>query len=303
MHQIESLSEFHRLLSVPAPLHPLVSVLRVSELHAVNTDVWIRFTTDFYTISLKSNIQSKIKYGQNYYDFDSGTMIFTAPKQIQSVETESIDALNGKTGSGYVLLFHPDFLRKHPLASAIKNYTFFSYSVNEALHLSEKEENNVIAIFQKIEEEYQHIDHHTQSIILGHLDLLLSYSNRFYQRQFITRKAVSDDLLARAETIINNYLDKERGLQSGLLTVEYLAEQLNLSPNYLSDAMRSLTGESTQQHIQKKLIEKAKEYLALTKLSVSEIAYHLGYQRTQSFNKLFKIKTKISPLAYRQSFN
>ncbi|MFC3560745.1 helix-turn-helix domain-containing protein [Pedobacter jamesrossensis] len=303
MQTINSLSEFHRLLSIPPPLHPLISVVQVSELHAISSSVWKKFTTNFYIISLKNKIQSKIKYGQNYYDFDSGTMIFTAPRQVQSVEVETTNTFNETMGTGYVLMFHPDFLAKHPLAGNIKNYSFFLYSVNEALHLSEKEENSMIAIFKKIEEEYQHIDRHTQSVILAQVDLLLTYSNRFYERQFITRKAVNDDLLVRAETIINEYYDKERGLQSGLLTVEYLAEQMNLSPNYLSDAMRSLTGQSTQQHIQEILIERAKEYLSSTTLSVSEIAYHLGYQRTQSFNKLFKNKTEMSPLAYRQSFN
>ena len=303
MRIINSLSEFHRLLSVALPIHPLVSVIQVSELHAVDSDVWKKFTTNFYTVSLKYNIQSKVKYGQNYYDFDKGTMTFTAPKQVQSVEMETIDTVNKTSGSGYVLMFHPDFLGKHPLRLSIKDYSFFSYSVNEALHLSEKEENDVIAIFKKIEEEYQHTDRHTQGVILAQLDLLLQYSNRFYERQFITRKAVNGDLLLKTESIINAYFNTESGLENGVLTVEYLARQLNLSPNYLSDALRSLTGYGAQQHIHEKLIEKAKEYLAASSLSVSEIAYNLGFERPQSFNKLFKNKTDISPLEFRQSFN
>ncbi|WP_084439527.1 helix-turn-helix domain-containing protein [Dyadobacter alkalitolerans] len=160
-----------------------------------------------------------------------------------------------------------------------------------------------IAIFKKIEEEYQHIDHHTQGVIIAQIDLLLQYSNRFYERQFITRKAVNDDLLIRTESLINAYFNAELGLKNGVLKVEYLAGQLNLSPNYLSDALRSLTGQGAQQHIQEKLIEKAKEYLASSNLSVSEIAYNLGFERPQSFNKLFKNKTDMSPLAFRQSFN
>lgn len=303
MRIINSLSEFHRLLSVALPIHPLVSVIQVSELHAIDSDVWKKFTTNFYTVSLKYNIQSKVKYGQNYYDFDKGTMTFTAPKQVQSVEMETIDTVNKTSGSGYVLMFHPDFLGKHPLRLSIKDYSFFSYSVNEALHLSEKEENDVIAIFKKIEEEYQHTDHHTQGVILAQIDLLLQYSNRFYERQFITRKAVNCDLLLKTESIINAYFNTESGLENGVLTVEYLARQLNLSPNYLSDALRSLTGYGAQQHIHEKLIEKAKEYLAASSLSVSEIAYNLGFERPQSFNKLFKNKTDISPLEFRQSFN
>lgn len=303
MKIINSLSEFHRLLSIAPPLHPLVSVVNISELHAVNSNVWKKFTTNFYTISLKKNIQSKIKYGQNYYDFDNGTMIFTSPQQVQSVEVETTNTLNETAGTGYVLMFHPDFFGKHPLASSMKAYSFFSYSVNEALHLSAKEESNVIAIFKKIEEEYQHIDHHTQNVILSQIDLLLNYSNRFYERQFITRKAVNSDLLTKTEYFINAYFNTEKGLQKGVLTVEYLAGQLHLTSNYLSDALRSLTGQSAQQHIHEKLIEKAKEYLTTTNLTVSEIAYNLGFERSQSFNKLFKNKTEMSPLEFRQSFN
>jgi AraC family transcriptional regulator, transcriptional activator of pobA len=302
MNIINSLSEFHRLLSVPAPLHPLVSVVHVSEIHAVNSDFWKKFTTNFYAISLKNNIQSKMKYGQNYYDFDRGTMVFTAPKQIQSVEVETANTFNETSGAGYVLLFHPDFLVKHPLSASIKEYSFFSYSVNEALHLSEKEEKNVIDIFKKIDEEYQHIDPHTQSVILAQIDLLLQYSNRFYKRQFITRKAVNVDLLTRTEGLISEYFNTEMGLKKGVLTVDNLANQLNLSANYLSDALRSLTGQSAQQHIHEKLIEKAKEYLTVSNLSVSEIAYNLGFERPQSFNKLFKAKTNQSPLEFRASF-
>lgn len=303
MHVINSLSEFHRLLSITPPMHPLISVVQVSELHAINSSVWKKFTTNFYTISLKNNIQSKVKYGQNYYDFDRGTMTFTAPKQVQSVEVEETNSFNETSGSGYVLMFHPDFLGRHPLAVNIKNYSFFSYSVNEALHLSEREENNVIAIFKKVEEEYQHIDHHTQGVILAHIDLLLQYSNRFYERQFITRKSVNGDLLVKTEVLIHAYFNTKSGLKNGVLTVEYLARQLNLSPNYLSDALRSLTGQGAQQHIHDKLIEKAKEYLTASNLSVSEIAYNLGFERSQSFNKLFKNKTDMSPLQFRQSFN
>ncbi len=175
--------------------------------------------------------------------------------------------------------------------------------MNEALHLSEKEENNLIALFQKIEEEYQFIDHHTQGVILAQLDLLLNYCNRFYERQFITRKTVSNDLLTKAELLIREYFDKENGLQGGILTVEYLANELNLSAGYLSDMLRSLTGQSAQQHIHHKLIEKAKEYLSTTNLSVSEIAYHLSFERSQSFHKLFRQKTQQSPLEFRKAFN
>lgn len=303
MNHINSLSEFHRVLSLPEPLHPLISVVLVPEIHLVNNEVWKRFSTDFYTISLKNNIQSKVKYGQQYYDFDKGTMTFIAPKQIQSIEINETNRYNETVGTGYVLMFHPDFLVKHILSNTIKNYGFFSYAANEALHLSEKEENSIIGIFKKIEEEYQHIDHHTQDIILSQIDLLLHYSNRFYERQFITRKSVNNDLLIRMEQLLNEYFENEQTLQNGLPTVKFLAGELNLSPNYLNDMLKSLTGQNTQQHIHGKLIEKAKEYLAMGNLSVAEIAYQLGFEYPQSFNKLFKKKTEMSPLEFRRSFN
>ncbi|TYQ00180.1 helix-turn-helix protein [Tenacibaculum adriaticum] len=301
--QINSLSDFHKLLSLPKPLHPLVSVVLVPELHLADVEIWKRFSTDFYTISLKNNIQSKVKYGQQYYDFDTGTMTFIAPKQVQTIERDETNTYNETIGTGYVLMFHFDFLKKHPLATTIKNYVFFAYTVNEALHLSEREEKDIVEIFQKIQTEYQHIDRHTQDIILSQIDLLLNYSNRFYERQFITRKAVNNDLLSKMEQLLNAYFEKEQTIDKGLPTVRYLAEQLNVSPRYLSDMLHSLTGQSTQQHIHEKLIEKAKEKLSTTNLSVSEIAYQLGFEQSQSFSRLFKSKSGMSPLKFRMRFN
>ncbi|NCD71644.1 helix-turn-helix domain-containing protein [Mucilaginibacter agri] len=301
MYVINSISEKHRLVSLPEPLHPLVSVVRVADMRFVDSAIWEQFSVNFYCISLKKNIAGKTKYGQQYYDYDKGVMTFVAPKQVMSLDASQTEIL--KPASGYALFIHPDFLYKHPLASTIKNCGFFSYKVNEALHLSEKEERNIVEIFQKIEEEYQHIDKHTQDIILSQIDLLLNYSNRFYERQFITRKAVNHDILTRTETLLNEYFENSNGLQSGLPTVDALAQQLNLSPHYLSDLLRSLTGQSAQQHIQEKLIERAKEYLSVTNFSVAEIAYQLGFEHPQSFNKLFKKKVNISPLEFRQTFN
>ena len=301
MKIINSISEKHRLVSLPEPLHPLVSVIRISDIRFTDSSIWEQFSVNFYCISLKRNIAGKTKYGQQYYDYNKGVMTFIAPKQIMSLEADQMDILN--PASGYALLIHPDFLYKHPLATTIKNYGFFSYAVNEALHLSEKEEKSIEEIFEKIDEEYQHIDRHTQDIILSQIDLLLNYSKRFYERQFITRKAVNHDVLSRMEQLLNDYFDHEETLKKGLPTVELLASQLNLSPYYLSDLLRSLTGQSAQQHIQDKLIEKAKEYLSITNLTVAEIAYQLGFEYPQSFNKLFKKKTNTSPLEFRQTFN
>jgi len=302
MQNIRSISEFHRLLSIVPPLHPLVSVVLLSEIHAVQSEVWASFSTDFYTISLKHKIQSEIKYGQQYYDFDKGTMTFTAPKQVQSVTLDSTNPLDEAIGTGYVLIFHPDFLGAHPLQATIKNYGFFSYASYEALHLSQQEEDDVREIFQKIEKEYQHIDKHTQDIILSHMDLLLNYCNRFYERQFITRKKVNNDLLIKMEAILEAYFTEEKTRQYGVPTVEYIAKELNLSASYLSDMLRLHTAQNAQRHIQDKIIDKAKEKLLTSELSVSEIAYELGFEQPQSLNRLFKKRMEISPLKYRQSF-
>lgn len=301
MQIINSISEKHRLVSLPDPLHPLVSVVRISDMRFTDSINWEHFSLNFYCISLKRNVTGKSRYGQQYYDYNKGVMTFVAPKQVLSLPGTQTDTLN--QASGYALFLDPDFLYRHPLAVKIKSYGFFSYTVNEALHLSEREEKNIIEIFEKIEEEYQHIDKHTQDIILSQIDLLLNYSNRFYERQFITRKAVNHDLLSRMEDLLNQSFEQQETLQNGLPTVETIAEKLNLTPHYLSDMLRSLTGQTALQHIQEKLIEKAKEYLSVTNLSVGEIAYQLGFEYPQSFNKLFKKKTNISPLQFRQTFN
>jgi AraC family transcriptional activator of pobA len=301
MKVINSISEKHRLLSLPDPLHPLVSVVRIADIRVIDDSIWEHFSLNFYCISFKRNISGKMQYGQQYYDYDKGAMTFVAPKQVLSLDAPPVY----ETGesAGYALFFHPDFLYHHPLAATIKNYGFFSYAVNEALHLSEKEEKNIADIFLKIDEECQHIDRHTQDVILSQIELLLNYSNRFYERQFITRKTVNHDVLTRMEQLLNDYFDLQETLKTGIPTVEHIAAQLNLSPHYFSDLLKSLTGQSAQQHIQEKLIERAKEYLTVTHLSVSEIAYQLGFQHPQSFNKLFKRKINISPLEFRKKFN
>ncbi len=301
MKIINSIAEKHRLLSLQDPLHPLVSVVRIADIRVVDDSVWKNFSLNFYCISLKRNVAGKTKYGQQYYDYDKGVMTFVAPKQVLSLDAPPVY----ETGSsaGYALFFHPDFLYKHPLATTIKNYGFFSYTVNEALHLSEKEEQDIADIFLKIDEQLQHIDKHTQDIILSQVDLMLNYSKRFYERQFITRKVVNHDVLSRMEQLLNEYFNREESFIGPPPTVESMANQLNLSPHYLSDLLRSLTGQSAQQHIQARLIDKAKEYLSVTTLSVAEIAYQLGFKYPQSFNKLFKRKTNITPTEFRQTFN
>jgi AraC-like DNA-binding protein len=254
----------------------------------------------FYKISYKPRPIGKLKYGQGHYDFNEGGLLFAAPNQVIGGR---IDDSSGAC-SLYTLLIHPDFFWNYPLAKKIKQYGFFSYSANEALHLSEKEKTTIISIFRIIEEELNsRIDDFSQDVIVSQIELLLTYANRFYKRQFITRKAVSNDLLQQLEEILDEYFTDELSLNQGVPTVQYLAEKLNITPSYLSDMLRSLTGQNAQQHIHDKLIEKAKEKLSTTSLSVGEIAYTLGFEHPQSFSKLFKTKTSLSPLEFRRSFN
>jgi AraC-like DNA-binding protein len=298
MTNIKTITQFHRLTSLPEPMHPLVSVARSEQCQYQSDGTWDQFMTQFYCIALKRDVKGKIKYGQQTYDYDKGVMSFTAPRQVQS-----LDLSNMECGAGLLLFFHPDLLLKHALAKNITQYGFFSYAVNEALHLSEAEEADIVAIINKIDQECRHIDRHTQEIIVSQIDLLLAYANRFYERQFITRKNNQSDLLSRFEAIVDAYFVNNEPEEKGLLTVQQVAAEMHLSPNYLGDMLRTLTGQNAQQHIHEKLIQHAKEKLSTTSLSISEIAYALGFEHSQSFSKLFKSKTMQSPLEFRQSFN
>jgi AraC family transcriptional activator of pobA len=296
-HKFNSISDLHRGLGLPKPMHPLVSLVDNSRIAVNKEQLPAAFLFDFYKISYKLCLKGKIKYGQHYYDFDEGGLVFTSPNQVLATadDTEYV---------GYTLLIHPDFIRNHALGKNIKNYGFFSYAVHESLHLSDKEKQVIISIFKNIEEELKaNIDEYSQDVIISQIELLLNYSNRFYKRQFITRKAASSDTLEKLEKLLHEYFGDEASLMDGLPTVQYLSAKLNVSPRYLSDMLRSLTGQNTQQYIHDKLIEKAKEMLTTTNLTVSEIAYQLGFEYPQSFSKLFKNKTNISPLEFKHSFN
>ncbi len=203
-----------------------------------------------------------------------------------------------------MLLIHPDFFWGSNLAQQIKKYEYFDYAINEVLFLSDKEEKSLLDIFQNIKQEHQsNIDKFSQDLIIAQIDLLLKYADCFYNRQFITRKISNHQILSRLEEILASYFNSKAIINPGLPSVSYVAEQLNLSPNYLSNMLNATTGQSTQQHIHDKLIDKAKEKLSITELSISEIAYQLGFEHPSSFSKLFKIKTNYSPLEFRQSFN
>jgi AraC family transcriptional activator of pobA len=292
--RVKTITQLHRLQELPAPQHPLISIVDYAEIKDMPG---VSAVFDFYSISLKRGV-NKLLYGQQEYDFDEGVLYFLGPHQVLSAEGNANAAR-----SGWILFLHPDFLWNSPLAKTIKQYEYFNYSVKEALFLSEKEETIINGIVRYIEQEYQaNLDRFSQEVIIAQLELLLTYSKRFYERQFITRKIANHRILNRLEALFENYFDDEQ-LLSKIPTVQYVADKLNISPKYLSSVLKQLTGQTTQQHIQNKLIEKAKEKLSTTSLSVSEIAYQLGFEHSQSFNKLFKSKTKLSPLEFRRSFN
>ncbi|WP_345949342.1 helix-turn-helix domain-containing protein [Mucilaginibacter sp. PAMB04274] len=298
-YAINSIAELHRLLKITKPAHPLISVIDFSVITCYTDESLRSVCYNFYCIALKKNFEGKMKYGQNYYDFDEGVMTFFSPGQVVTT-----DIVAGLQLSGWWLVVHPDFIQGHTLGTKIKSYGYFSYAVSEALHLSEKEEAMIDTTMRNIRLEYESAtDHYSQDVILSHIELLLNYCNRFYNRQFITRKQANNDLLTNLEELLTDYFNSGKVQQQGLPTVRYIAEMLHVSPNYLSDMLRSLTGLNAQQHIHHKLIEKAKDILTTTSLSVSEIAYQLGFEYPQSFNKLFKSKTQLSPLEFRASFN
>src|SRR5688572_18082409 len=216
-HKFETLSDLHRVLGLPKPLHPLISLVENKDNEIDLSKLPVSFIHDFYKISYKKNLTGKIKYGQSYYDFDEGGLFFKAPKQVSAKGEISQDH------TGFTLLFHPDFLATYPLAKKIKQYGFFSYSVNEALHLSDKEKETIISIFKNIDEELQNrIDDFSQDVIISQIETLLNYSNRFYKRQFITRKSANSNLLEKLEEILDDYFRNEKSLTQGTPTVQYL---------------------------------------------------------------------------------
>jgi AraC-like DNA-binding protein len=293
-----SISQLMHYLEQPSPLHPLVALVNYDDAVLAAFEKNQKICIDFYKISFKTNFKGRVKYGQGYYDFEEGGLAFLKPKQIV------VSSDNPNSYEGYALYFHPDFIRNYPLGSSITQYGFFSYAVSEGLFLSAKEKKIIRNLFDTIATELENnIDHFSQDVLVSQIELLLNYSNRFYNRQFITRKTLNHDIITTLDKLLDEYFIKNISLEKGLPSVEYVSNQLNLSPRYLSDLLGSLTGENTQQYIQNKLIEQSKNLLSSTSLSVSEIAYNLGFEHPQSFSKLFKTKTNQSPLKFRASFN
>jgi AraC family transcriptional activator of pobA len=299
-YRFKTITEYHRMAGLPKPEHPLISLIHMDSITRPMEEGSFSLIFDFYSISLKRVYNARLKYGQQASDFDEGLLFFMAPGQVFGIE---FDKNTTHRPEGWMILVHPDFLWNTPLAKTIKQYEFFGYSVYEALYLSDKEETMLTSIAQNIEQEYHaNIDRFSQNVIIAQLELLLTYSERFYQRQFITRKITNHEILTRLEELVDEYFKSGSLATEGLPSVTYIASTLNLSPGYLSGLLKTLTGRSTQQHLHDKLIELAKEKLSTTSLSVSEIAYELGFEHLQSFSKLFKTKTNLSPLEFRHSF-
>lgn len=293
--QFKSLSQLHKAMGHAPPTHPLISILNYGEAIFDVKDFEEGIILNFYKISLKTNFSGQLKYGQGFYDFEDGGMSFVAPGQLLRMQSEEADY------SGMSLHIHPDFIRSYPLNTIIKQYGFFNYSAAEALYLSEKEKETILRIYNFVQEELnERIDKFSQDVIISQIELLLNYANRYYDRQFITRQIVNNNVLNRLEVLLEKYFNDEKSLTSGLPSVDFVASELSLTPRYLSDMLRNLIGLNTQQFIHEKLIEKAKEYLAKDELNVSQIAFNLGFEHPQSFTKLFKNKTSITPLQFKE---
>ena len=302
MKQFKTISEFHEFVKLPKPQHPLISVLDVGTVLPWANEEPFTMALDFYVISVKRMHNVQMKYGQHPFDFNEGLLSFMAPNQVFSLAVANQDEVVER--SGWVVYIHPDFIWNTPLANTIKHYDFWDYSLHEALFLSAREEATILNIILAIEQEYNsNIDRFSKQIIISQIESLLNYADRFYNRQFFTREKANHQVLERLETLLQVYFNGPAVAERGLPTVRYVADSLQLSPKYLSNLLRTVTGQNTQQHIHATLIAKAKEKLSTTTLTVSEIAYALGFEHLQSFSKLFKTKTNLSPLEFRTSFN
>lgn len=295
--EIESISQVHEFIAYDKPKHPLVSLIRYGD-SFTNVDFGDdKYVLNLYQINLKDGVNCSLIYGRNNYDFNEGTLVFTKPGQVlQFDDSHEID----DSSDAWVLLFHPDLLRKSLLGQTIGDYTFFGYEANEALHISDDEKRMITDIVSKIELEYSsNIDQHSQKLIISNIELLLDYCARYYDRQFYTRTNLNQDFVTQFEALLRDYFKTEKQVEFGLPSVKYCGETMGMSPNYLSDLLKKETGRSAQDHIHQFIIEKAKNMLLTSKSSVSEVAYGLGFEYPQHFSKLFKKKTNYSPKEYR----
>jgi AraC-like DNA-binding protein len=292
---LKSIAELHRMFGIEKPLHPLITIIK--EWPEIDFDFGnTKMTSDLYVIGLKGNVRGTFKYGRNSYDYEEGTLVFMAPNQVARFD----DADAELDRYGWNIFFHPDLIRKSSLGDSIKNYSFFNYGTNEALHVSEKEKNTLTDILHRIEMELdQNIDKHSQELILANLESLLKYCLRYYDRQFYTRTNLNKDLVDRFNKFLEGYFSSDELKTNGLPTIGKCGEALNISGSYLSDLLRLETGRSAKDHIHDFIIERAKNLLLRAKSPVSQIAYDLGFEYPQHFTKLFKTKTGLNPTDYR----
>lgn len=292
----KSISAYMRSMGMPKPLHPLVAMVKYDSDNISRENAGRSFLVDFYKVSFKEDFSGQVKYGQGYYDFEEGGLAFLAPNQLITMSTEE-----SCYEDGYNLFFHADLIRNYQLGKNIEQYGFFAYTVNESLLVSDKEKKVLIGLFENIAAELDsNTDSFSQDVLVSQIELLLNYSNRFYNRQFLTRKAMHHDLITAMDIYLSGRFAEQTG---GIPTVLEVASHLQLSPRYLTDMLKLLTGQSAQQLIHDRLIEKAKVQLSSTRLTISEIAYQLGFEHPQSFNKLFKRYSNVSPGVFRKSFN
>ncbi|KUJ61432.1 AraC family transcriptional regulator [Flavobacteriaceae bacterium CRH] len=291
-----SISELFYELQLPTPLHPLIGLIDYKNEKVRENETIRQFHFDFYSITFKKDFCGLIRYGQGYYEFENGGLLFTGPRQIIfPSECE-------RNTDGYTLFFHADIFNNYPLGNTISKYGFFSYTVCKALSLSDIEKKIVFSIFEALAMELDKKDTFSQDVIVSQIELLLNYSNRFYNRQYMEPKNTHSDLIGKMEAYLDQFFNKDYLLAEGLPTVQQVADHLEVSTRYLNNMLRSITGHNTQYHIHVKLIDKAKVDISTNNNTIAEIAYKLGFKHPQSFSKLFKQKTKQSPIEYRESF-
>jgi len=294
--RINTIAQAHELFGIEKPQHPLVIVYSHNNLKPPGTFIGKQVAIDLYHVAYKMCADGSFGYGRNTYDFQEGTMIFTKPGQVMTIEEWKHDENSG----GWSLFFHPDLIRKSNLGTHIDDYSFFSYDVHEALHLSDDEKKTVAEIKDKIVREYSsNIDKHSQKLIVSNIELMLDYCTRFYDRQFYTRENLNKDLVTKFEKLLRNYYESGKALETGVPSVKYCGLELNMSSNYLSDLLKKETGRNALEHIHHFIVDKAKTQLLNSTQSVSQIAYQLGFEYPQHFSKVFKRKTGVSPAEYR----
>lgn len=295
---INSISQAHQAMGLPSPKHPLVTVVQTKEFNAQFDFKGVKVINNLYQVTLKQLGCGNLMYGKNSYDYEEGTLVFTAPGQVTVFEGDM--PTENDSDQGWILAFHPDLIRKSTLSDKIDSYSFFSYDVNEALHLSEDELKTIEDLLDKIVKEYsQNLDKHSQNLIISNIELLLDYCSRFYDRQFYTRTNLNADTVSKFERLLKAYYQTDLVSKLGIPSVQYLAKELNLSSNYLSDLLKKDSGKTAQEHIHLFVIEKAKNTLLNSELSISEIGYSLGFEYPQHFSNLFKSKTGLSPSEFR----